>query len=211
MERLARLSAILVLLQGIAVIIGWHLKLPWLIQVLPELVPMQYNTALGLLLSAVGLWAVIEQRRALVLGVTVPVGLLGLLTLAQYLLEIDLGIDQMLMAHFITVGTTHPGRMAPNTALSFILIAVILLLMSSAERSWRWILAGIAAGILTGLGFVVLLGYLLDLPSAYGWAQLTEMAPQTALTLLRNSSTPNKNSPSIARICKRWSRSAPAP
>ncbi|WPL16965.1 Sensory/regulatory protein RpfC [Thiorhodovibrio winogradskyi] len=183
MERLARLGAILVLLQGMAVIIGWHLKLPWLIQVLSELVPMQYNTALGLLLTAVGLWAVIEQRRALVLGAAVLVGLLGLLTLAQYLLGIDLGIDQLLMAHFITVGTPDPGRMAPNTALSFVLIAAILLLMSGAERSWRWILAGIAAGILTGLGTVALLGYLLDLPSAYGWARLTEMAPQTALNL----------------------------
>ncbi|MEA3642945.1 MAG: ATP-binding protein [Lamprobacter sp.] len=142
---------------------------------------MQYNTALGFVLSGVGLWACGGQRGSLVLVVGFLVSLIAALTLSQYALGIDLGIDQLLMAHEIRVGTSHPGRMAPNTALSFVLFGGSLLLMSGGRGSLRWRLAGILAGVVAGLGMVALLGYLLALPTAYGWGQLTKMALHTAL------------------------------
>ena len=58
------------------------------------------------------------------------VAAIGLLTLIEYIFGVDLGIDQFLMKHYITVKTSHPGRMAPNTALCFSLTALALLTMS---------------------------------------------------------------------------------
>ncbi len=71
----------------------------------------------------------------------------------KLLLEtLNLGIDQLLMEHYITAETSHPGRMAPNTALSFVLGGATLLVTCRLGRpkqhpinlallgrsSWRW-------------------------------------------------------------------------
>lgn len=40
---------------GVQVLAGWYLRSPALIQVAPAFVPMQYNTALGFLLSGIAL------------------------------------------------------------------------------------------------------------------------------------------------------------
>ena len=80
---------------------------------------MQYNTALGFLACGAGLLFAI---RAINIGAMVCGALaaaIGILTLGEYVLVLDLGIDQLLMKHYIDVETSHPGRMAPNTALCF--------------------------------------------------------------------------------------------
>ncbi len=43
------------LLLGVVVIFGWHAGNRTLVQVLPQFVPMQYNTALGFVLCGLGL------------------------------------------------------------------------------------------------------------------------------------------------------------
>ncbi|MCF1183306.1 ATP-binding protein [Marichromatium gracile] len=183
LEPLARLAFILVMALGGAVILGWHLKLAPLIQLQPHLVPMQYNTALGLALSGAGLWALLEERRRTASGLALAIALIGALTLLQDTLQLDLGIDQLLMEHDITVATPVPGRMAPNTALSLVLCGAIILLLTGA-KPWRWRLAGVLAGVLAGLGAVALLGYALDIPAAYGHDHFTVMAPHTAIALV---------------------------
>ncbi len=162
--------------------VGWHLRLPALIQIHPDLVPMQYNTAMGFLLSGIGLLLASGNywRGTLVFGSAV--GLIGGLTLAQLILGVDLGLDQMFMQHYITVATSQPGRMAPNTALCFALAGVALLI-AGLERCGRrrWQAVSLLCALMVGLGFVALIGYLLDIPTAYGWGNLTRMAVHTAL------------------------------
>jgi hypothetical protein len=184
--RTARLVSIMVMLLGVSVMLGWHQELPRLIQLHPAWVPMQYNTAVGFLLSGVALWALASQGRGLARSAAALVALLGGLTLGQDLLGLTLGIDQLLMQHHIQVGVTSPGRMAPNTALSFLLCASCVILMSRTNgHSWELKLAGILAGMMAGLGAVALIGYALDIPNAYGWTgQVTRMAAHTALGFL---------------------------
>ena len=55
MRMVTRLFGMATLVLGLAVMIGWHLKLPLVIQIHPSFVPMQYNTALGFLLAGAGL------------------------------------------------------------------------------------------------------------------------------------------------------------
>ena len=115
----AKIMAGLSALLGVVVLFGWYTQNITLIQIHPTFVPMQYNTALGFLLCGIGILSASFNlnRVAIVCGGTVCA--VGVITLAEYVFGVNLGIDQLLMEHYITVETSSPGRMAPNTALCF--------------------------------------------------------------------------------------------
>ena len=102
---------------GGLVVAGWLTVAVALIQVLPGFPPMQYNTALGFMICGAALLsAALDLRRptALLGGLS---GTIGLATLAQSLLQTDLGIDQLLVETYIWTGVPDPGRMGANSAL----------------------------------------------------------------------------------------------
>jgi PAS domain S-box-containing protein len=166
---------------GFLVIIGWYLEAPELIQINKAFVPMQYNTALGFLLAGISLLLSIVQKKkaAFIFGLLVT--LIGLLTLVEYIFGLELKIDQFFMEHYITVETSHPGRMAPNTALCFFLTGFILIIYNSS------ILKKNTNKIISSQGFLILflgtfafIGYFIEFEAAYGWGKLTKMAIHTA-------------------------------
>lgn len=168
-------------LLGATVILGWYTHNESLIQVSAAFVPMQFNTALGFLFCGLGLLVVARGYRGagLVLGVVLM--FIGLLTLTQYVFAIDLGIDQLLMQHYIMIETSHPGRMAPNTALCFSLMGAALVVANTMPKESKYSLYIAVLGSLTfGLGVVALTGYMVGLETAYGWGALTRMAVHTA-------------------------------
>ncbi len=166
---------------GLLVLVGWHTENVTLIQVLPAFVPMQYNTALGFLIGGLGLLATVYVRPRLIAACGATIGAVGLLTLIEYILGIDLGIDEFLMEHYITVETSHPGRMAPNTALCFVLTGSALLLAS--WLGWfreRAVILGLLSSIIVALSLTAFFGYLSGVETGYGWGRLTRMAVHTA-------------------------------
>ena len=172
--------SILTTLLGIVVLIGWYSRTPSLIQVLPSFVPMQYNTALGFLLSGLGLLLVRYPRIATIFSVLV--GLIGLLTLFEYITGFDLGIDQFFMHHYIIVKTSHPGRMAPNTALCFTLTGITLLTgLVIKQFSTQKLFSLLLSILIIILGFIALFGYFTSVSTTYGWGHLTHMAVHTSL------------------------------
>ncbi len=166
---------------GLIVLVGWYTQAEALIQVHPALVPMQYNTATGFLLCGLMLAALACRRRRAAVTAAAVVTLIGVLTSAEYFIGVDLGIDQMFMEHYITVETSHPGRMAPNTALSFTLSGIAVILSTGLMRRSASLINGTIGSLVAGMGGVVLIGYLLALEPAYGWGYLTRMAVHTAL------------------------------
>ena len=175
---------IIVSLLGILVLVGWHINNTALIQVLPAFVPMQYNTALGFLLCGIGLLCFfISRKLSFIFGILVF--LLGSLTLSQYIFGFNLGIDELLMKAHITVKTSHPGRMAPNTALCFTLSGIALILHLKIKNKGFWALSiALIGAIITALGMVALIGYMTGIPIAYGWGQYTQMAVHTSFGFL---------------------------
>jgi PAS domain S-box-containing protein len=171
------LAAIVAFL-GMSVIVGWVIESSALIQVSASFVPMQFNTALGFFLSGIGLLASTRGYKniAVILGVIVTA--IGLLTIIQYVLNIDLGIDQLLMDHYITTQTANPGRMAPNTAFCFSLCGIIL---SLVNRFPHLNLLTVLGMLITGLGAIASFGYATDINMAYGWGHLTRMAVHTSI------------------------------
>lgn len=173
----------LAMILGVLVLIGWHSQNTALIQVSVAFVPMQYNTALGFVLTGLGILMISRGHfnAGAILGAFAT--LIGLLTLSQYIFGINLGIDQILMQSELIVQTSHPGRMAPNTALCFVLAGASLIVFATKIKikcGNQSLIAGILGSITIGLGTVALAGYAANLETAYGWGEWTRMAIHTA-------------------------------
>ena len=170
---------------GTMVIFGWFIKSESLIQIHHSFVPMQFNTALGFVISGL-LWIFVFLKQSKNIAISGGIlFLIGSLTLSQYLFAFDLGIDQLFMKHYITTKTSHPGRMAPNTAVCFILTSlsglISLRLSKSTTSIWEHIAPVILLLTFSGVPF---LGYLLKQESAYGWQTYTRMAVHTSVGFL---------------------------
>lgn len=161
------------------VMFGWVIQSSILVQILPTLVPMQFNTALcGFLCAAALLLYQYQFPIWTRWVVAIPVIIAGI-TLLQYLFHVNLYIDELFIKHTITTESSHPGRMAPNTAISYVLTGLAIFVLSFKNKAARWVVMTCAFFVLA-IATTSLLGYLLSLASAYGWYGLTSMAISTA-------------------------------
>ncbi|MBI3756182.1 MAG: GHKL domain-containing protein [Deltaproteobacteria bacterium] len=157
------------LVLGLIAVIGWHTHNLTLIKVHPSLAAMEYNTALSFILSGIGLLAAAFGLPIFATASGIMIAIIGSLTLLQYIV-IDLNIDQLLMKHTISETMRYPGRMAPNTALSFILTGMALFLM---RRRWTSnapnFISGCIGSIITTFGAIPILGYITGFTGIYIW------------------------------------------
>jgi PAS domain S-box-containing protein len=130
----ARVAAELVAILGAAVLVGWALDLELLKAAIPGHVTMTANAALAFLLAGSSARLLCSERtghqlRFAAKAVGVLVAVIGLATLAEYLVGHDLGIDQLVFRDALRdVQITHPGRMGPGTAFAFLLLGIALVL-----------------------------------------------------------------------------------
>src|SRR5436190_4779082 len=95
--------------------------------VLPREAPIEANSALALLLAGAALWRVSGSALSVRRDGQVMAGallLLGLATLGQYVLDVDLGIDELLFRDIGALPETVPGRMSPYSAVAFVAIGL---------------------------------------------------------------------------------------
>jgi signal transduction histidine kinase/DNA-binding response OmpR family regulator len=168
-------------LLGVVVIIGWQTNNVTLVQVLPTFVPMQYNTALGFVMCGLGLLLIVFDRNRFAVPVGALATLIGSATLLQYIFGLNFGIDQLFHDHDITVKTSHPGRMAPNTAVCFTLFGLAIVARATLRRPRvRSSTSVLLSSLALAFGIVALAGYFGGLETAYGWGWLTRMAIHTS-------------------------------
>ncbi|MDX6559811.1 MAG: hypothetical protein QOF72_2860, partial [Blastocatellia bacterium] len=181
---MAACFGVLVAVLGAAVLVGWHTHSYRLIRVSPSFAAMVYNTALGLLLCGGSLLAASLERSRLAAVGGFYATIVGLLTLSEYIFGIHLGIDQLLMSHYVDGGGAGPGRMAVNTAMCFALIGPALLLLSfGRKRTYPRFAVNLIGLVVVVQCIFAFSGYLLGSPSVYAWGTLTLMAGHTALGL----------------------------
>ena len=182
---------------GGLVVAGWLTVAVAIIQVLPGIPPMQYNTALGFMICGAALLAAtLDLRR--------PTGLLGslaamigLATQFEYLVHTDFGIDDLLVETYILTGVSDPGRMAPNSALALSLIGLALLGLSRRPKASVWdVWPALLGSIVVAIGTAALVGYAAGIPGAYCWGNFNawRFIPQLALPCWRGHRRPGVES-----------------
>jgi PAS domain S-box-containing protein len=181
---LAAASGASVAVLGGLVIAGWLTVAVALIQVLPGLPPMQYNTALGFMICGAALLSAALELRRPTAWLGGLAAIIGFATLLECVLHSDLGIDNLLIETYVLTGVANPGRMAPNSALALMLVglALVLLAWRSGSRAWH-IWPALLGGVVVALGTAALVGYAAEIPGAYGWGHSNQMAVHTALGL----------------------------
>jgi PAS domain S-box-containing protein len=163
-------------LLGVTVIAGWILRSSVIIQILPGMSPMMFNTSVGLILAAVSLW--VHPKRptiAVVCGGLLIV--LGGLTLVEYARGLDLGIDQLLFRDWH--GGSTPGRMGVNTAVCLVVLGLASVFAKTRANAGGMV--ALTAGIaVLSISTASLLGYVTGLEFSYRWGGTTRMAAHTA-------------------------------
>lgn len=182
LQSFSKKASVTVILIGCVVIVGWIFNIAVLKSILPGLVTMKANTATGFILGGLSLWLKHQQPTQLTMrraafGCAILVLLIGLLTMMEYGLHIDLGIDQLLFEEPPdAVATATPGRMAPNTALSFFLVGSALVLLSIPRLDYG--VTQFFSLVTFAIAFLGLLGYI------YGNAFFYQLGPSfTAMAL----------------------------
>jgi PAS domain S-box-containing protein len=187
-QRLPPAVAIVVATLGCAVVCGWILDVSVLKSAVPGLVEMKANTAVCFLLVAAATWLLGRPHgeRARLVGqcANAAAAVVALLSLGEYVLGLDLGIDQLIFTEPAgAVGTSHAGRMAPNTAVAFLCVTGALAMLDVRSRLRGWLPAGLALGAAL-LAFVALVGYVGGITSLYAVSDLTQMAVPTAVAFM---------------------------
>jgi signal transduction histidine kinase len=168
-------------LLGAGVIAGWHLRLRPLVQVIPESIPMQYNTALCFLVLGASAGALVKGRfgRALPTAGGAFVAAMGALVAFQYASGASLGVDTLFFYPWERKLSADPGRMALTTAVSFVAAGGTLALYALRPAA-----AGpfvIAHTLPLSFGLTSLLGYLLGITYVLPFRLGSQMAVHTAL------------------------------
>ena len=165
---------------GLVVVLGWKFEIPQLVRVLPGLAPMQLNNALCfILLGASGIAYQLNRKKTFVFLGMVGILLSGL-TLIQYVLNTNLGIDLLFMDTHEMIPTSHPGRMAPNSAFAHVLSFAALLLLA-LNRFTTFRVASWLGAVVVAFGIVSLAGYLIDIEGGFSWGKYTQMALPTSV------------------------------
>lgn len=173
-----RIAAGTIALLGLIEMLAWHFGIVRLVQLRPAYTPMQYNTALCFLLSGL---AAMRVRSATARSMSLVVFAIGLVSVLEYVLGRPFGIDELLMRDYLAASTPDAGRMAPQTAIGFVLAGSALFALTLYRASTRAnVIVNILSSLLGGLGIAAVVGYCIGLEPAYGWAAFKRIAPHTA-------------------------------
>jgi signal transduction histidine kinase len=168
---------------GGLMLVGWALGLQRTIH--PGGGPlMKANAAVCFVLAGLALPLVHAGPRGRVTsGVLASLAMaLGLATLAEWVFGVDLRIDELLFRDQVQAYTSVPGRIAPNTALAFVLLCASLLLLRYDGR--RLQIARALAVAALAVGAIALAGYLYRVSPLFAVARRTGMALPAAAGLV---------------------------
>ena len=178
-------SAVFVTALGVTVLGGWFLHVPTLIQILPHLPPMTRNAATSFALCGLALLLTIGNRPRWMVGVCAGfVGALSLLTIVDFALGVNIGVDELLGPAYITVPMSVPGRMSPAGSVCFILCCLALL-AARGHRSDRAaaLSMGLSGSIIAAAGLTATMASALGSSDVFGWGDLARGAPHAGVGL----------------------------
>jgi hypothetical protein len=161
-----------------------------LIEMRRGLVAVVFNTALcfflvGTALALPTLWQQPMQKLQTAVGIFIFI--LCALILGEHIYDKQFGIDWAFLHTWFKDGNTRPGRLAPNTAIGFMVIGSALVLMSRVTTKWRALTLQILTVLVLAIGITGLVGYTLSQDLLFGWARSARMAIPTAIGMILTS------------------------
>jgi len=192
-RRLVRFFTILpAILGGIASIIGalgiaaWVVHRQELTKLIPASLPM--SPLSGACCIAFGIALMLAQKDSRLFSwssklVGAVVAVTSLLILGEYALGMQSGIDTLIFAPVGVDVTGHDNRrMAINTAMAFLFLAIGLLFLADDRRK-RGLKSQFFATLALIIAFIALVGHMFGVKDFYSFQLLSGMALLTAITL----------------------------
>ena len=187
---LPTLLGMAVILLGITVLSGWIFHIIALVEIFPGFVAVVFNTALcfvltGAALALPGLTGRPMPKLQTIMGSIIFI--LCALIFGEHLFDKSFGVDWAFLHTWFHDGNIRPGRLAPNTAIGFMLIGSTLILMNRVSAKWRAVAVQLLTISVMVIGLTGLVGYALAPDFLYGWARSARMAVPTALGMIVTS------------------------
>ena len=184
-QALSSIGGVTAAVLGAAVLVGWWFDIQVLKEVLPGLATMKFNTGLCFLAAGTAV-ALLDGGRAA--NKRLPIRVLaslvlvvGIATLAEYVTGTSFGIDEFFhLDDPNPAATSHPGRMAPSTALSFTFIGLALFASSRPSGKLPRRLATVSMVV----AVLAVIGYAYGVTGLYQISAYSSMALHTAIGLL---------------------------
>jgi PAS domain S-box-containing protein len=140
----ASASSVFVVATGLAVLAGWNLHIVTLFT-WGATMPMAPNSAAASVLAGLSLWLLRTPdnppfsyvRQLTARAASVSCGLIGALSLAEFLFHLDFGIDRLLLAPTLATAGLAP-RMSPMSAAMFVLLSLSLLTIDRRTLRLDW-------------------------------------------------------------------------
>ncbi len=189
-ERLAKFTllqsaGVLALIASGLVLAGWIFDVALLRSLLPGGVAVKANTAVAFALIGFALQLLhfrgLRFGRLLVAICGLLVATIGFVTLIEYCLGWASGIDEWLFREVTySASTSHPGRMAPDTALSCLLLGLVIGAKGAPPTRWISVISVVCESFVGSLALAAILAAITPSLRTQGWWGLTIMAPATA-------------------------------
>lgn len=183
---LTRSASLSVLAISCLVLFGWLADIETLKSVFPDMVAMNPGgTAIAFLMGGASLWVLQAPHpsgRQRLLGGVLAAGvtLWAVVRLVSYPFQWDVGPDQWLFAQKLAEYEI-PNRMAPNTAIGFLLIGLALQLLD--VKLGRWFRPAELLALATAwIALLAIMGYAYSAASLIGIESFIPMALNTAVT-----------------------------
>jgi diguanylate cyclase (GGDEF)-like protein/PAS domain S-box-containing protein len=186
-RRIAFASAVVVALVGSIGFAGWAFNIAAFRSVVPGLATMKANTAITLFLIGFSLFLLCREPISswkLSLGRAAAWAAMAIaaISLAETCFRLNFGIDQIFFRDWGTPLEFNPGRMAPFTALSFMLLSSALILQDRPSIKLRRIPQAPAV-CAACIALVAIVGYIYSAVSLYKIASFTSMALPTSISI----------------------------
>ena len=148
---------------------------------------MVVNTAIGFVFSGSGLLAATAPGKAArhfgtLVGILIV--LLAIEELAVLFFDLSPALSFPELHRPLQPDYPHPGRMAPNTALCFLLFGSLMILQARPALTWATGVARSCATAVGAIGLLGVIGYSLRLEFLYGWSGVVRMAVHTGIGMI---------------------------
>lgn len=177
---MARVASVIPVVIGVLVLVGWWADVEFLKRIVPGLVAMNPATAVAFICLGLSLALAVRDEGGSTTQRTLAIvaALIGLLKILAIVSPVDLEIDQLLFRDELDGSDRGlPNRMAPNTALNFVLLGIGLATIDrNVGKVWPAQFLTVVAAMSS---LLALMGYAYGVKSFYGIGSYIPMALPT--------------------------------